>query len=65
MPNTRQGLGVSSLPNGAEYYKACLKWHTSLDITPEEVHQKGLAEVDRIAKEMEKVYIKLWKLFRQ
>ena len=59
MPNTRQGLGVSYLPDGAEYYKACLKWHTSLDITPEEVHQKGLDEVDRIAKEIEKVYIKV------
>ena len=55
MPNTRKGLGVSHLVNGSDYYKACLKWHTSLDISPEEVHQKGLNEVDRIAKEMEKV----------
>ena len=55
MPNTRKGLGVSFLTSGSDYYKACLKWHTSLDITPEEVHQKGLNEVDRIAKGMEKV----------
>ena len=52
MPHTRDGLVVSHLPNGSNYYKACLEWHTSLDISPEEVHQKGFTEVDRITKEM-------------
>ena len=55
MSHTRPGLGVSHLANGSDYYKTCLKWHTSLDITPEEVHKKGLEEVDRIAKEMKQV----------
>ena len=55
MPSTRKGLGIGHLNNGTEYYKACLKWHTSLDITPEEVHQKGLDEVGRISKEIKTV----------
>lgn len=55
MNGTRQGLGVVHLSNGSNYYKSCLKWHTSLNITPEAVHQKGLDEVHRIADEMKKV----------
>ena len=55
MPNTRQGLGVAHLVNGSDYYQACLQWHTSLNITPAEVHQKGLDEVDRISKLMKLV----------
>ena len=52
---TRSSYGVSSLPNGKEYYKACMKWHLSVDKTPEEVHETGLQEVGRISNEMQKV----------
>jgi uncharacterized protein (DUF885 family) len=55
IPVTRSGLGVSSLSNGAEYYKACLRWHLSYDMSPEDVHQVGLNEVERIHVEMVKV----------
>ena len=49
---TRQAWGVNLFKNGEDYYKACLKWHLSVDMTPEEVHEKGLQEVDRIYKKM-------------
>ena len=55
MKKTRAGIGVSSLPDGDNYYRAALKWHLSLDMDPEEVHQKGLSEVARIKTAMEKV----------
>ena len=55
MPNTRVGEGVGSLSGGYDYYAACLKWHIGVDLTPEEVHQIGLDEVDRISKLMENV----------
>nr|XP_034328357.1 uncharacterized protein LOC105326099 [Crassostrea gigas] len=55
----RTGFGVSSWDNGAAFYRACLQWHLSLDITPEEVHNKGLQEVERISSEMKKVMAKL------
>ncbi|KAL4220042.1 hypothetical protein ACF0H5_020453 [Mactra antiquata] len=59
MPNTRTGYGVSSFTNGQEYYKACLKWHLGIDISPEDVHQKGKDEVQRISLEMFKVMERL------
>ena len=55
MPMTRKSVGISSLPNGAEYYQACLKWHLSVDMTADEIHQLGKEEVERIYEEMQKV----------
>lgn len=55
MKSCRPREGVDSIPGGAEFYQQCLKWHTSLDITPEQVHNIGLAEMARIRKEMERV----------
>ena len=53
--HTRGSYGVGGLPSGANYYRACLKWHLSLDTPPSQVHQTGLREVDRITQEMHKV----------
>ncbi|WAR28597.1 hypothetical protein MAR_014301, partial [Mya arenaria] len=50
MPATRSGLGIGSLPNGKENYQACLYFHSSVNMTAEEVHNKGLEEVARIEK---------------
>ena len=55
LPATRDQIGVSTLPDGKEFYQACLKWHLSTDATPEEVHQSGLTEVARIQAEMQDV----------
>nr|XP_022337537.1 uncharacterized protein LOC111133419 [Crassostrea virginica] len=59
IPNTREHYGVNSLVNGSEYYRACLKWHLSFDMTPEEVHSTGLKEVERIHGEMKLTMEKL------
>ena len=50
IPATRQEAGVWSLPNGKEFYKACLRWHLSFEMLPEEVHERGLQEVARLTK---------------
>jgi len=55
MKSCRPREGVDSIPGGAAFYQQCLKFHTSLDITPREVHEIGLVEVARIRKEMERV----------
>lgn len=55
MPRTRSSFGVGGLPSGAEYYKACLKWQLSTDVTADEVHQQGLREVNRVYIEIQKV----------
>ncbi len=50
-----QAQGVGSLPNGEAYYNAMLSIMTTTDMTADEIHQLGLAEVARIQAEMEKV----------
>ncbi len=55
IPGCRTTLGASALPRGKEYYAWLVKHHTTLDVTPENVHEIGLAEVKRIRTEMEQV----------
>jgi uncharacterized protein (DUF885 family) len=51
----RASIGISELPDGRAYYRQLVRYHTTLDTTPEAVHQQGLAEVARIRAEMETV----------
>ena len=55
VPAARGELGISSVPNGRAQYQALVRYHTTLDTSPEEVHQRGLAEVARIRAEMEEI----------
>ncbi len=55
IPASRETLGARSLPGGEDFYRALVRQHTTLDLTPEEVHQTGLAEVARIRADMEVV----------
>lgn len=51
----RESIGISEVPKGREYYRELVRLHTTLDTTPEEVHERGLAEVERIRAEMDQV----------
>jgi len=56
LPNTRKGLGVSTIPNGAEFYQNRINYFTtSTQYTAEDIHQIGLKEVARIKAEMQKI----------
>ena len=44
--------GAWTMPNGDEYYAYMLRGYTTTDMTPEEIHNLGLAEVERIHGEM-------------
>ncbi len=55
LPNARETLGASELPNGEAYYRQRIRHFTTLDLTPEEIHQIGLEEVSRIRAEMDQV----------
>ncbi|HEX2092622.1 MAG TPA: DUF885 domain-containing protein [Longimicrobiaceae bacterium] len=55
VPAARAGIGASELPEGRAYYESRVRRYTTLDVTPEQVHQTGLAEVARIRAEMEAV----------
>jgi uncharacterized protein (DUF885 family) len=54
-PNARKTLGASELPNGTKYYEYLVRHFTTLNVTPQQVHETGLREVDRIQKEMYEV----------
>lgn len=54
-PGARATLGASELPNGRAYYRLKIREFTTLDLTPEEIHKTGLAEVERISAEMNAV----------
>lgn len=58
-PNARNTLGASFLPDGNKYYQFKVNQYSTLDLSPGEVHQMGLAEVDRIKKEMELIIDKV------
>ncbi|WP_163934003.1 DUF885 family protein [Paraferrimonas sp. SM1919] len=53
--NARESLAAYDLPNGKAFYHNRIKFYTTLDLTPDQVHQMGLKEVARIRKEMEQV----------
>jgi len=47
--------GIVHLPGGSEAYARLIRVHTSLDLTPDQLHQMGLQEVAKINKEMEEL----------
>lgn len=55
LPHTRENIGVSSIPNGAAYYKNRIAFYTTLPLTAEEIHQMGLTEVKKIRAAMEAI----------
>lgn len=55
LPAADDHTGIGDLPNGAETYRYLIRYHTSTDMTPEEIFALGEREVARIGREMEKV----------
>ncbi len=54
-PKGRTAISVESLPDGKRRYAEAVKAMTTVDITPDAVHQLGLKEVARITAEMTKL----------
>lgn len=55
LKKARTTLGISALPDGAAFYRHRILMHTTLALSPEEVHETGKREVARIRAEMEQV----------
>jgi len=55
LPNCRTTVGITSLPGGDEYYQYLIRYFTTTDMTPQEIHELGLAEVKRIRSEMQDI----------
>jgi uncharacterized protein (DUF885 family) len=52
IPNARDTIAAATLPNGEAYYEHKVRYYTTLDRTPEEIHETGKQEVKRVRKEM-------------
>jgi len=53
LPKTRESIGMYDMPTGKNWYDYRVKTLTTTDLTPSEIHELGLSEVNRITKEME------------
>ncbi|MBT8486396.1 MAG: DUF885 domain-containing protein [Phycisphaerae bacterium] len=52
LPNARETIAATSLPDGPAYYQHQLRVMTTTDMTAQEIHTLGLREVKRIRAEM-------------
>jgi uncharacterized protein (DUF885 family) len=52
-PHCRTKEGISSRVGGEDFYRYLVRFHTTTKMTPSEIHQLGLDEVDRIHKDMQ------------
>ena len=48
-------VGVARYPDGEEYYRFLVRLHTGLELTPQQIHEIGLAEVSRLERELDDV----------
>ena len=55
LPKARQTAGIGTTPESREYYRALVRYYTTLDLSPDEVHEIGLGEVARIRSEMDNI----------
>jgi uncharacterized protein (DUF885 family) len=55
LPGCFDQVGAWQLPHGQELYAFEVRQHTTTNLTPEEIHQIGLREVERIRNEMQQI----------
>lgn len=59
LPAAFDKVGAWQLPQGTEYYAFEARKYTTTNMTPQEIHQKGLSEVARISAEMQTIMDKV------
>uniref|UniRef100_A0A7S2ZKG5 DUF885 domain-containing protein n=2 Tax=Rhodosorus marinus TaxID=101924 RepID=A0A7S2ZKG5_9RHOD len=55
LEGARTEAGIWAFPGGADMYRACILFFTSLDKPAQDLHDLGLEEVERITKKMDEV----------
>ncbi|MEG8025367.1 DUF885 family protein [Sphingomonas aurantiaca] len=55
IPHAREGLAAYDLPDGKAYYQSKIREYTTQDLTPDQIHALGLAEIAKIRGRMEGV----------
>ena len=59
LPHSTDDAGLWRLKGGADAYAYFLRRYTTTNLTPEQIHEVGLREVDRIEKEMDAIFRRL------
>jgi uncharacterized protein (DUF885 family) len=54
-PNCRETVGITSLEGGDDYYAYLIRYFTTTEMTPKEIHELGLKETQRIRAEMDAI----------
>ena len=54
-PGATRTLAATAYPNGAAYYQSRIRVFTTTDMTPDQIHTLGLAEVTKITAEMQAI----------
>jgi uncharacterized protein (DUF885 family) len=52
LSQAREPIGVSANPDGEGCYRAAVRYFATVELTPQEVHDLGLAQMDRIMTEV-------------
>ena len=55
VPRARTTLAAEAMPGGEDFYRQQIRKYTTLELSPQEIHDIGLAEVARIRAEMQDV----------
>lgn len=55
LPKCRESVGIYDTPGGLAFYNNRARFHTTTDLTAEQIHEVGLKEVARIHQEMQQV----------
>ncbi len=55
VPACRDSIAATALPSGASAYAFHVRWQTTTDLSPQQIHEIGLSEVKRIRAEMDKI----------
>ncbi len=59
LPASLEQVGAWQLPQGPEFYGFVARRYTTTDLTPQQIHEKGLSEVARIRAEMQTIMHKV------
>lgn len=55
LPNARTTVGMDGLPGGDKWYSLLVGFHTTLDLTPQQIHKIGKREVSNLVGEIKRL----------
>ncbi len=60
LPEARTAIGVSTNPNGDACYRASVMYHATVDMTAQQIHDTGLAEMRKLQDEVSGIGLRMF-----